>query len=81
MKVKSCPCCGNINYIGIQTKFISNNLMYRVVCNDVNWGRIDASKNGCGLRTGWFLTIREAVEKWNTRIINDNEINIPTSTL
>lgn len=79
MKVKSCPCCGNLEYLGIQTKFISNNLMYRVICNDVSWGRIDTSENGCGLRTSWFLTIREAVEKWNQRCVKETEINIPTT--
>lgn len=53
--------------------------MYRVICNDVSWGRIDTSENGCGLRTSWFLTIREAVEKWNQRCVKETEINIPTT--
>lgn len=76
MKVRSCPCCGNTKYLGIQTKFISNSLMYRVICNDVNWGKIEGPEEGCGLRTGWFLTIQEAVERWNRRVASDNQIEI-----
>ena len=80
MKVKSCPCCGSVNSLGIQAKFISNNLMYRVICNEKPWGNPEP-EIGCGLRTSWFLTIREAVDRWNTRNLNEGETEIPTSTI
>lgn len=80
MKVKSCPCCGSVNSLGIQAKFISSNLLYRVICNDKNENWIDDfSDTGCGLRTGWFRTIQEAVEKWNQRTIIEAETEIPTT--
>ena len=78
MKVKSCPCCGSVEYVGIQAKFISNNLMYRVVCSDAFDG---GSNKGCGLKTGWFLTIQEAVDRWNTRNLNGSETEVSTSTM
>ena len=75
MKVKSCPCCGRIEYLGIQAKFISNNLVYRVICNK---SFNHTSEMGCGLRTDWFLTIQEAIEKWNLRTNNETETEIAT---
>lgn len=61
-KVKRCPCCGKIDCIGIQAKFIMSQLMYRVICN-----RSDNGEFGCGLRTDWFADIDSAVEAWNMR--------------
>lgn len=73
MKVKSCPCCGNMNNVVIETKFISNNVMYRVICSEVY--HIDGVA-GCGLNSAWCNTIQEAVERWNKRTQNEHEHNI-----
>ena len=73
MKVKSCPCCGCIDSIGIQTRYISNQIMYRVICAEIN---NNMSEKGCGLSTAWFLTIEEAVERWNRRTDKSSDFNI-----
>ena len=62
-KIKECPCCGKINTITIKSKYINNNLMYRIVC--------DYPHSGCGMRTGWEASIDVAEDVWNRRDSNN----------